>query len=90
MRFFKVDVRYNQPNREAQIMRCEILGRLVDYIEDPEPFRYYLNIWNRDRVWDLELTDAEIEAVCDDTFMDDVWAYVDSYAKALRIDLRRV
>ena len=90
MKFYKVDIRYNQPNREAQIIRYEILDLLIDFIEDPEAFRYYLDIWNRDRVWDIRLTDDELESVCDLNFMEDVCTYIDSYAKAHKIKLRQV
>jgi hypothetical protein len=93
MEFFKIDIRYNQPTREAQIIRYEILELLLDLIdlnEDPETFRYYLDIWNRDRVWDIRLTDDELESVCDLNFMEDVCAYIDSYAKAHKIKLRQV
>lgn len=86
--FFKVNIKLNQRSRLSQIHRYEILEALLDQMDRDDPkYTEFYGVWKRDKVWDIRLTDAEIDMVCDDHYVEAKYAYIDQYAKVHGIPL---
>ena len=90
--FFPVNLKYKQRSRKSQIDRREALEALLDMIEDTDSEAYseHYRIWKRDKVWEIELTDEEIDRVCDDHYLEEKYKFITNYAEANNVKLRQI
>lgn len=86
--FYKVNIKLQQRSRLSQVHRYEILEALLDQMDRDDPkYAEFYEIWKKDKVWDMSLTNDEIDMVCNDQYLEEKYAYLDQYAKAHGISL---
>lgn len=85
MQYKKTNIRVSQKRRDHQIARREFMDALLEQLNERQLWKLWHEVyavWKKDRVWDMTLTDGEIDAVCNDEYLEEKYRHVESWIKA--------